>query len=65
MMDEKEEDKEMLAVKKNTRVVKPIPKTQVGLNKHQKEILKSFIGKSPSPPVDLNRVRDWEKYDKD
>ncbi|MGG1650409.1 hypothetical protein ABHN03_16525 [Paenibacillus sp. NRS-1775] len=26
---------------------KPIPKTQIGLNKKQKEILKSFVGKMP------------------
>jgi hypothetical protein len=41
---------------------KPIPKTQIGLNSKQKDILKRFVGKSPRFPVDLNTVRDWEKH---
>lgn len=44
------------------RSAKPIPKTQIGLSKNQKEIMKRFIGKAPHFPVDLNKVREWEKY---
>lgn len=40
---------------------KPIPKTQIGLNYRQKDILKSYVGKAPEFPIDLNTVRDWEK----
>jgi len=34
-----------------------------GLNKEKKEILKSFMGKAPKFPIDLNSVREWEKYE--
>lgn len=50
----------MGAVLKNSK--KPIPKTQIGLSKNQKDIMKRFIGKAPHFPVDLNKVREWEKY---
>ncbi|WP_339198594.1 hypothetical protein MKY95_10180 [Paenibacillus sp. FSL P4-0176] len=43
--------------------VKPIPKTNLGLNSKQKEILKSCIGAMPNG-VNLNRVREWMKYEK-
>lgn len=55
----KEEEKEMIAT---TKSCKPIPKKQIGLTKKQKDIMKSFIGKSPKLPAELNNVRDWEKY---
>jgi hypothetical protein len=39
-----------------------IDKTKItGLTKEKKAILKSVVGKSPSP-IDFNKVRDWVKY---
>jgi|GEM_PF-5995578 len=40
---------------------KPILKTQTGLTREQKYIMKSLIGKSPKLPAELGDVRDWEK----
>ncbi|MMZ66640.1 hypothetical protein D1872_291510 [compost metagenome] len=60
-----EEDKDMMTTATKRTTGKPIPKTQVGLNRKQKDIMKSFVGKSPKLPVELNKVRDWEKYGED
>ena len=35
-----------------------------GLNKEKKKLLRSVVGKG-STSVDLNKVRDWNKYEKD
>lgn len=63
-MDKESDDMEALSknIKSEPR---PIPKTQIGLNSRQKDILKSFVGKAPKFPVDLNTVREWEKYGED
>lgn len=31
------------------------------MNKKQKDTLRSFVGKAPKLPVNLNEVREWEK----
>jgi hypothetical protein len=54
-----EEDKDMTTAEKTEKKARPIPKTQIGMSIKQKDILRSFVGKIP---VDLNSVRDWEKY---
>lgn len=61
-MCDKEEGKDMIATPAATKAPKPIPKKQIGLNKKQKDILKSFVGKSPRLPAELNEVREWDKY---
>lgn len=57
MSNKNEEGKDMSAL----FMSKPIPKTQIGLNNKQKDIMKSLIGKAPKFPISLNTVRDWEK----
>ncbi|MFF3924888.1 hypothetical protein [Paenibacillus lactis] len=61
-MLEKEEGKDMIATPATSKAPKPIPKNQIGLTNKQKNILKSFVGKSPKLPAELNEVREWEKY---
>jgi hypothetical protein len=55
-------ENDMLTSPKESKRTKPISKIQVGLIRRQKDIMKDFVGKSPKLPIDLNTVRDWEKY---
>lgn len=61
-MNNKQEDSEEKKMMTLTPIVekKPIPKSQVGLNIQQKNILKDMVGKI-SFPVDLNVVREWDE----
>jgi hypothetical protein len=55
-MDKKEERDMIVAVK-------PIDKTgKTGLTREKKEILKKQVG-SASAPIDLNKMREWMKYE--
>ncbi|BFT69315.1 MULTISPECIES: hypothetical protein [Paenibacillus] len=56
------EGKDMPFTEAAHKEAKPIPKTNLGLTTRQKDIMKQFIGKAPTTPVNLNQVRDWEKY---
>ncbi|WP_339194064.1 hypothetical protein MKY95_19680 [Paenibacillus sp. FSL P4-0176] len=64
-MSDNKEEKDMIATPTTGKAAKPIPKSSIGMSAAQKNILKSFVGKSPKLPIELSEVRDREKYAKD
>jgi len=57
-MSKEERDEPM-----NTAIKKFAKDGITGLTKEKKELLKKFIGSSPSK-IDMNKVRDWWKSEK-